>query len=93
VATHPIDVSTRVIDSGVVNEPLNRVDGSVWELDTGLAFVESFSHSVVVKGGESLACFDASGAGSGKQVVESIRKWSGSPISHFSSKVSATAWW
>ncbi|MFM7963662.1 MAG: MBL fold metallo-hydrolase, partial [Actinomycetota bacterium] len=82
MATHPIDVSTRVIDSGVVNEPLNRVDGNVWELDTGLAFVESFSHSVVVKGGESLACFDASGAGSGKQVVDSIRSWSNSPISH-----------
>jgi len=82
VATHPIDVSTRVIDSGVVDEPLNRVDGSVWELDTGLALVESFSHSVVVQGDDSLTCFDASGAGSGKQVVESIRSWSKSPVSH-----------
>jgi alkyl sulfatase BDS1-like metallo-beta-lactamase superfamily hydrolase len=82
MATHPVELSTRVIDSGVADEPVNRVDGSVWELDTGLAFVESFSHSVVVNGGDSLACFDASGAGSGKQVVESIRKWSNSPVSH-----------
>ncbi|MFM7306582.1 MAG: MBL fold metallo-hydrolase, partial [Actinomycetota bacterium] len=63
MATHPVELSTRVIDSGVADEPVNRVDGSVWELDTGLAFVESFSHSVVVNGGDSLACFDASGAG------------------------------
>ncbi|MGA1358120.1 MAG: alkyl sulfatase dimerization domain-containing protein [Ilumatobacteraceae bacterium] len=82
MATHPLEVSSRVIDSGVADEPVNRVDGNVWELDSDLAFVESFSHSVVVRGGDGLACFDASGAGSGKQVVDAIRTWSQSPVSH-----------
>jgi alkyl sulfatase BDS1-like metallo-beta-lactamase superfamily hydrolase len=66
----------------VADEPVNRVNSDVWELDDGLAYVESFSHSVVMRGGDTLACFDASGAGSGKQVVEAMRTWSGSPVSH-----------
>ena len=61
MATHPLELSDRVIDSGVVDEPVNRVNADVWELDDGLAYVESFSHSVVMKGDDSLACFDASG--------------------------------
>ena len=82
MATHPLELSDRVIDSGVVDEPVNRVNADVWELDDGLAYVESFSHSVVMKGDDSLACFDASGAGSGKQVVDAMRTWSSSPVSH-----------
>ena len=82
MATHPLELSDRVIDSGVADEPVNRVNSDVWELDDGLAYVESFSHSVVMQGGDTLACFDASGAGSGKQVVEAMRTWSNSPVSH-----------
>ncbi|MFZ9706999.1 MAG: alkyl sulfatase dimerization domain-containing protein [Ilumatobacteraceae bacterium] len=82
MATHPLELSDRVIDSGVVDEPVNRVNSDVWELDTGLAYVESFSHSVVMKAGDALACFDASGAGSGKQVVDAMRTWSTAPVSH-----------
>ena len=82
MATHPIDLSTRIIDSGVVDEVVNRVQGDVWELADGLAMVESFSHSVVLDSGDGLACFDASGVGSGKQVVQSMRTWSQKPVSH-----------
>ncbi|NCZ56302.1 MAG: MBL fold metallo-hydrolase [Acidimicrobiia bacterium] len=82
MATHPLDLSDRVIDSGVVDEPVNRVNADVWELDNGLAYVESFSHSVVMRAGDGLACFDASSAGSGKQVVDALRTWSTAPVSH-----------
>jgi alkyl sulfatase BDS1-like metallo-beta-lactamase superfamily hydrolase len=82
VATHPIELSTRVIDSGVVDERLNRVDGDIWELTDNVAIVESFSHCVTVNTGDGLMCFDASGAQSGTKVVESIRTWSSAPISH-----------
>jgi alkyl sulfatase BDS1-like metallo-beta-lactamase superfamily hydrolase len=75
-------LSDRVIDSGVVDEPVNRVNADVWQLDDGLAYVESFSHSVVMNGGDGLACFDASSAGSGKQVVDAMRTWSTLPVSH-----------
>jgi len=82
VATHPIELSTRVIDSGVVDERLNRVDGDIWELTDNVAIVESFSHCVTVNTGDGLMCFDASGAQSGTKVVEAIRTWSSAPISH-----------
>ena len=82
MATHPIDLSNRVIDSGVVDERLNRVEGDIWELTDNVAIVESFSHCVTVNTGDGLVCFDASGAQSGAEVVEAIRTWSSAPISH-----------
>ena len=82
MATHPLELSDRVIDSGVADEPVNRVNADVWQLDDGLAYVESFSHSVVMQAGDALACFDASGAGSGKHVVDAMRTWSTAPVSH-----------
>ena len=78
---NPIELSTKVIDSGVVDQPLNRVTNEITELADGLAIVESFSHSAIFNTGEGLMCFDASGAGSGKDVVNSIRSWRSDPIS------------
>ena len=78
---HPLELSTKVIDSGIVDQPLNRVTNDITELADNLAIVESFSHSVVWDTGDGLMCFDASGAGSGIAVVDSIRTWRKSPIS------------
>ena len=75
MASHPLVLSARVIESGVVDEPLNRVTNEITELAENLAIVESFSHSAVFDTGDGLMCFDASGAGSGKDVVNSIRTW------------------
>ena len=72
---HPLELSTKVIDYGIVDEPLNRVTNDITELADNLAIVESFSHSVVWDTGDGLMCFDASGAGSGEAVVNSIRSW------------------
>ena len=72
---HPIELSTKVIDTGIVDQPLNRVTNDITELADNLAIVESFSHSVVWDTGDGLMCFDASGAGSGEAVVNSIRSW------------------
>jgi alkyl sulfatase BDS1-like metallo-beta-lactamase superfamily hydrolase len=78
---HPIELSTKVIDSGIVDQPLNRVNNEITELADNLAIVESFSHSVVWDTGDGLMCFDASGAGSGEAVVKSIRSWRSDLIS------------
>ena len=43
-----LSLSSRVIDSGVVDEPVNRVTNELSEVADGLAVVESFSHSVVL---------------------------------------------
>ena len=72
---HPIELSTKVIDTGIVDQPLNRVTNDITELADNLDIVESFSHSVVWDTGDGLMCFDASGAGSGEAVVNSIRTW------------------
>ena len=82
MASHPLELSARVIASGIVDEPLNRVTNEITELAENLAIVESFSHSAVFDTGEGLMCFDASGAGSGRDVVKSIRSWRKDRISN-----------
>jgi alkyl sulfatase BDS1-like metallo-beta-lactamase superfamily hydrolase len=73
---HPLDLSARMIESGVVDTPPNRVDQVLSELGDGIALVESFSHVLLVDSGDGLVAFDASGSRSGREVVESIRRWS-----------------
>ena len=77
---HPLELSTKVIDSGVVDHPINRVTNELSELAPDLAIVESFSHSVAWDCGDGVVCFDASGVGSGKAVIQSIREWRSHPI-------------
>jgi len=75
-------LSSRVIDSGVVDEPLNRITNELSEVGDGLAVVESFSHSVVLDAGEGLVAFDASHARTGADVAAAIRGWSSTPVTH-----------
>ena len=75
-------LSSRVIDSGNVDEPINRITNELSEIADGLAVVESFSHSVVLDAGEGLVAFDASHARTGSDVVKAIRGWSDTPVSH-----------
>ncbi len=72
-----LELSARVIDSGVVGQPVNRVTQELSEIEDGLAIVESFSHSIAVRTDEGLAVFDASGAATGHRVVRALRAWSG----------------
>ena len=77
---HPLDLSARMIESGVVDTPPNRVDQVLSELGDGVALVESFSHVLLIDSGDGLVAFDASGPMSGADVVASIREWSGEPV-------------
>ncbi len=76
MAEHPIALSTRIIDSGVADVPVNRMDEELTELADGVAIVESFSHSIAVDTGAGLVVFDTSTAQKGPAVVESLRTWS-----------------
>lgn len=76
MSEHPLELSARLIDTGVVDTPPNRITQELSELADGISLVESFSHVVTVDTGDGLVCFDASGAMSGNAVVESIRGWS-----------------
>ena len=80
MSEHPLDVSTRLIDSGVVDTPPNRITEELSELADGVAIVESFSHAVVVDTEEGLVVFDSSGVQSGEAVAKAIVEWRDKPI-------------
>ncbi|MCP5027090.1 MAG: MBL fold metallo-hydrolase [Actinomycetia bacterium] len=80
MAEHPLDISTRFIDSGVADGPHNRITEELSELGDDVALVESFSHVLVVRTDEGLVAFDSSGRRSGKDVVAAIRGWSDEPF-------------
>jgi alkyl sulfatase BDS1-like metallo-beta-lactamase superfamily hydrolase len=76
----PVELSSRVIDTGVVHEPTNRVSNRLTEVADDIAVVESFSHMVVFRTDAGLVSFDASGAGSGQAVMEALRGWRTDPV-------------
>ncbi|MEQ1703594.1 MAG: MBL fold metallo-hydrolase, partial [Ilumatobacteraceae bacterium] len=77
-----LELSARIIDSGLADQPVNRVTNELSEIGDGLAMVESFSHCVALRTADGLVCFDASGAQSGQAVRESLRGWSTDRVSH-----------
>ena len=77
-----LDLSSRIIDSGFTDQPVNRVTNELSEVADGIAMVESFSHCVALRTADGLVCFDASGAHSGLAVRDSLRTWSTDRVSH-----------
>jgi alkyl sulfatase BDS1-like metallo-beta-lactamase superfamily hydrolase len=73
-------LSTRIVDSGIADESVNRVNNELSEVAENLAIVESFSHSVVWDSGDGLVCFDASHVNTGAAVVDAMQKWRPSAI-------------
>ncbi len=76
----PVELSSRVIDTGTADEPTNRVSNLLTEIDDDLAIVESFSHMVVFRTDAGLVSFDASGEGSGRAVMDALRGWRTDPM-------------
>lgn len=77
-----LGLSSRIIDSGVVDEPVNRITEELSELGDDLAIVESFSHSVVLRTADGLIAFDASHSNSGQAVTDAIAGWTSEPVTH-----------
>ena len=72
----PVELSSRVIDTGELTESFNRVTQTLSEVDEGIAIVESFSHVIAFATDAGLLCFDSSGAHTGADVVSALRGWS-----------------
>ena len=70
-----LDISSRIIDSGEVDQPINRVTNELSEIADDLAIVESFSHCVAFDSGDGLVCFDASGVHTGQAVRAALHGW------------------
>ncbi len=77
-----LDLSSRIIDSGVTDQPVNRVTNELSEVADGIAIVESFSHCVALRTDDGLVCFDSSGVATGHAVRESLRGWDGRRVTH-----------
>src|SRR4029079_10776892 len=77
-----LDISSRIIDSGVVDQPVNRVTNELSELASDLAIVESFSHGVAFDSGDGLVCFDSSGVHTGEAVVAALKAWRPDRVGH-----------
>jgi alkyl sulfatase BDS1-like metallo-beta-lactamase superfamily hydrolase len=77
-----LDISARIIDSGIVDQPVNRVTNELSEVADDIAVVESFSHSVVVDTGDGLVAFDSSGVHTGEAVADAIGRWRPTRLSH-----------
>ncbi|MGY6502638.1 MAG: alkyl sulfatase dimerization domain-containing protein [Acidimicrobiales bacterium] len=75
-----LELSARIIDSGEADQPVNRVTQELSEVADGVAIVESFSHVIVLRTDDGLACFDTSAMRTGRDVVRSIRRWSPDPF-------------
>ncbi len=75
-------LSSRIIDSGHTDQPVNRVTNELSEVADGIAMVESFSHCVALATEDGLVCFDASGVQTGQAVRESLRGWRDQRVSH-----------
>jgi alkyl sulfatase BDS1-like metallo-beta-lactamase superfamily hydrolase len=71
-----LSLSSRIIDEGVADEPVNRITQELSELADGLSIVESFSHVVSLRTDDGLVSFDTSGRATAGAVIEAIRRWS-----------------
>ncbi len=78
--TDILDLSSRMIDSGVLEDEPNRITNELSEIGDGVALVESFSHMVLVRTSDGLVAFDSSAAMTGNRVVRAMRSWSGEPV-------------
>jgi alkyl sulfatase BDS1-like metallo-beta-lactamase superfamily hydrolase len=77
-----LSLSSRIIDSGLTDQPVNRVTNELSEVADRMAMVESFSHCVALDTDDGLVCFDSSGVPTGQAVRDALRGWSDRRVSH-----------
>ncbi|MDH3642055.1 MAG: MBL fold metallo-hydrolase, partial [Gammaproteobacteria bacterium] len=65
------------VDPGFTPGPVNRITHELSELNSSIAMVEAFSHSILFKTDDGMVVFDTSGDRGGSRVVEAIRGWAG----------------
>jgi alkyl sulfatase BDS1-like metallo-beta-lactamase superfamily hydrolase len=78
----PLELSDRVIDTGLASEPTNRTINTLTEIASDLSIIESFSHVYSFKTAEGMVCVDASGTTTATAVVGQLRSWSSDAVDH-----------
>jgi len=77
---HPLDLSARIIDSGICDVPVKRITQKLSQLTDEIALVESFAHSCAVRTSAGLVVADTSGVRTGGAVVDALRGWCADPV-------------
>jgi alkyl sulfatase BDS1-like metallo-beta-lactamase superfamily hydrolase len=80
MATDLLELSSRIIDTGDLETPTNRVNLELSEVADGIAVVEAFSHVWAVRTDAGLVLFDASSDMLGAAVTSALRSWSTEPV-------------
>ena len=80
MATDLLELSARIIDTGDLETPTNRVNLELSEVADGVAVVEAFSHVWAVRTDAGLVLFDASSDMLGAAVTSALRSWSTEPV-------------
>ena len=70
-----LELSARVIDSGDITTPTNRVTTELSEVADGVAVVEAFSHVWAVRTADGLVLLDTSAAPFGAACRDALRGW------------------
>ena len=72
----PLERSSRYIDSGVLDGPVERLDLALSELAPGVAMIDGFSHVYAFDTGDGLVAFDTSLPMMAETALGNVRGWS-----------------
>lgn len=80
MATDLLDLAARIIDTGDLDTPSNRLNLELSEVANDIAVVEAFSHVWALRSHDGLVLFDTSSDTLGAATVASMRAWSDAPV-------------
>jgi alkyl sulfatase BDS1-like metallo-beta-lactamase superfamily hydrolase len=80
MATDLLELSARIIDTGDLTTPTNRVNLELSEVADDLAVVEAFSHVWSLRTDAGLVLFDTSSDALGEAAATALRSWSVAPV-------------
>ena len=78
--TDLLDLSARIIDTGDLETPTNRVNLELSEVADGIAVVEAFSHVWGLRTDDGLVLFDTSSDALGESATRAMRGWTDDPV-------------
>jgi alkyl sulfatase BDS1-like metallo-beta-lactamase superfamily hydrolase len=80
MATDLLALAARIIDTGDLETPTNRVSLELSEVADTIAVVEAFSHVWALRSSEGLVLFDTSSDALGATAAAAMRGWSDEPV-------------
>jgi len=80
MSTDLLALSARIIDTGDLDTPTNRVNLELSDVADDIAVVEAFSHVWALRTADGLVLFDVSSDALGDAATTAMRSWSSDPV-------------